>query len=160
MKAQWQEGGGRILLGDNTGGGAVMLRLIGFRCQIRLAPDLPESYPLRKSGSVCSSLQLTYLHSKSNSLLQLWSLTLPVNATNSLLLNQAALLQSLVIRTRDSICGFHPVSHAGSVTVLTLSRSHKLLSWEYTWCCAVKVGKADHVCGCVRIISNNNKEYL
>ena len=31
MKAQWDEGGGRILLGDNTGGGAVMLRPITFQ---------------------------------------------------------------------------------------------------------------------------------
>lgn len=29
MKAQW-DGGGRILLSDKTGGGAVMLQLIGF----------------------------------------------------------------------------------------------------------------------------------
>jgi hypothetical protein len=28
MRAQWDEGGGKILLGDNTGGGAVMLRPI------------------------------------------------------------------------------------------------------------------------------------
>jgi hypothetical protein len=31
MKAQKDEGNGRILLGDNTGGGAVMLRSIKFR---------------------------------------------------------------------------------------------------------------------------------
>ena len=31
-KAQRDEDGGRILLGDNTGGGAVMLRLIRFCC--------------------------------------------------------------------------------------------------------------------------------
>ena len=32
MRAQQDDGGGRILLGDNTGVGAVMLRPIGFRC--------------------------------------------------------------------------------------------------------------------------------
>jgi hypothetical protein len=32
MKAQWDEGRGRILLGDNTGGGAVMLWPIRLRC--------------------------------------------------------------------------------------------------------------------------------
>jgi hypothetical protein len=32
MKAQGAGSGGRILLGDNTGGGAVMLRPIGFLC--------------------------------------------------------------------------------------------------------------------------------
>ena len=46
------------------------------------------------------------------------------------------------------------------VTVLALIRSHKLLSREYTWCFAVKVGKADHVCSCIRIISNTVPEHL
>jgi hypothetical protein len=32
MKAQWDEGFGRILLGDNTNGNEVMLRPIGFQC--------------------------------------------------------------------------------------------------------------------------------
>jgi hypothetical protein len=32
MKAQREEGGGRRLLGDNTGGGAVMLWPISFQC--------------------------------------------------------------------------------------------------------------------------------
>jgi hypothetical protein len=32
MKAQGEAGGGRILLGDNTGGGAVMLRPVRFHC--------------------------------------------------------------------------------------------------------------------------------
>jgi hypothetical protein len=64
MKAHWDEGGRRILLGDNTGSGAVMLRPVRFQCvgvcistrlslytftvdhmytQFRLSPDLPES---------------------------------------------------------------------------------------------------------------------
>jgi hypothetical protein len=30
MEAELEEGGGRILLGDNTGGGAVMLRSVRF----------------------------------------------------------------------------------------------------------------------------------
>jgi hypothetical protein len=62
MKAQWDEGGGTILLGDNTGSRAVLLRPIRFRCvgvristgqfvyacitdrmrtQFRLAPEFP-----------------------------------------------------------------------------------------------------------------------
>jgi len=32
MKAQRDEGGGRILLGDNTGSGAGMLRPVNFQC--------------------------------------------------------------------------------------------------------------------------------
>jgi hypothetical protein len=32
MKVQRDEDGGRILLGDNTGGGAVMLRQIRIQC--------------------------------------------------------------------------------------------------------------------------------
>jgi hypothetical protein len=32
MKAQLDERGGRILLGDKTNGGAVMLRPINFQC--------------------------------------------------------------------------------------------------------------------------------
>jgi hypothetical protein len=32
MKAQSDEGGGRILLGDNTGGRVIMLRPIWFQC--------------------------------------------------------------------------------------------------------------------------------
>jgi len=66
LKAQWHEGDGRVLLGDNTGGGAVMLLRNRFRCagvrisagllcmyivicmrhsglrRIRRAPNLPE----------------------------------------------------------------------------------------------------------------------
>jgi hypothetical protein len=60
MKAQWDESGEIILLGDNRGDWAVMLRLIGFQCaglacthtrpceystlmrKIRLAPDPQE----------------------------------------------------------------------------------------------------------------------
>ena len=34
IKAQCDESGGRILLGDNTGGVAVLLRPIGFRCVV------------------------------------------------------------------------------------------------------------------------------
>jgi len=33
-EAQWDERDGRVLLGDNTGGVAVMLRSIGFRFQL------------------------------------------------------------------------------------------------------------------------------
>jgi hypothetical protein len=32
MKAQWDEGGGRVLLGDNTGGGTFMLWPIRYQC--------------------------------------------------------------------------------------------------------------------------------
>ena len=32
MKTQLDEGGGRILLGDNTGGGAAVLLTIGLHC--------------------------------------------------------------------------------------------------------------------------------
>jgi hypothetical protein len=74
MKAQWDVGGGRISLGDNTGGGAVLLRPIRFCCvgiwistglplvytsswpyvtQIRLTADLAERNYCIKSGSVC-----------------------------------------------------------------------------------------------------------
>jgi hypothetical protein len=76
VKAQWDESGGRILLGDNTGGEAVMLRPIRFQCvgawisaglpgmctyswpysyllKIRLEPDLLECrYPVRKCSAV------------------------------------------------------------------------------------------------------------
>jgi hypothetical protein len=55
MKTQWDEGSGRILLGDNTDNGAVMLRPFSFQCaefvfqlehtiqytHLRLEPDLP-----------------------------------------------------------------------------------------------------------------------
>jgi len=50
MKAQWDEGGGRILLGDNTGRGAVMLLTIRFRWSAsRPSRNLPPGktwYPL------------------------------------------------------------------------------------------------------------------
>jgi hypothetical protein len=78
MKAQWDEDGGRILLGDNTGGRAVMLRPIefqyagvgistGFSCvhmylalciiisnkrKIRLAPILPDLNYCVSQGSL------------------------------------------------------------------------------------------------------------
>ena len=32
LKTQWEEGGGRLLLGNNTGGGAVMFWPIRFQC--------------------------------------------------------------------------------------------------------------------------------
>jgi hypothetical protein len=42
MKAQGDEGGGRILLGDNTGGGVVMLLPSRFQCVvIRISNGLP-----------------------------------------------------------------------------------------------------------------------
>ena len=42
MKAQGDEGGGRILLGDNTGGGVVKLRPSRFQCVvIRISSGLP-----------------------------------------------------------------------------------------------------------------------
>jgi hypothetical protein len=45
MKAQGDEGGGRILLGDNTGGGVVMLRPSKFqRVVIRISSGLPYIY--------------------------------------------------------------------------------------------------------------------
>jgi len=34
MKAQWDKGGGRILLGNNTDDSAVMLRPIRFQCVV------------------------------------------------------------------------------------------------------------------------------
>ena len=73
MKAQWDERGGRRLLGDNTGGGAVTLRPIRLQCarvnslaytyivdhmytRLRLAQNSTCARPsgrqlLRKSGS-------------------------------------------------------------------------------------------------------------
>jgi len=42
IKAQGNEGERRILLGDNTGSGAVVLRPIGFQCDgIWLSTELP-----------------------------------------------------------------------------------------------------------------------
>jgi hypothetical protein len=48
MKAQWHESG-RILLGDNTGGGAIMLRPIRFHCV---------------DDQVSTGLPLIYLHTR------------------------------------------------------------------------------------------------
>ena len=42
------------------------------------------------------------------------------------------------------------------VTVLALNFSHKLLPREYMWCFVVKVGKADRVSGCIKIINNTS----
>ena len=45
MKAQWGDGGGRILLGDIIGDGAVMLRPIGFLCVgVWFSTELPFIY--------------------------------------------------------------------------------------------------------------------
>jgi hypothetical protein len=45
MKAQWGDGGGRILLGDIIGDGAVMLRPIGFLCVgVWISTELPFMY--------------------------------------------------------------------------------------------------------------------
>ena len=44
MKAQEDEGGGRILLGDNTGGGVVVMRPSRFQCVvIRISNGLPAA---------------------------------------------------------------------------------------------------------------------
>jgi hypothetical protein len=48
MKAQCDEGGGRILLGDNTGGGAVMLKSIRFQSfGVWISSGLPCIYIYR-----------------------------------------------------------------------------------------------------------------
>jgi len=107
MKAHWNESGGGILLGDNTGGGAVMLRPIrcgvfepGFQldlllyvyicswpyadytqCKIQLATDFPGRYLLRELRSVCSfppSLPM-FAFSHYYSIFNLMSLRLLVN---------------------------------------------------------------------------------
>jgi hypothetical protein len=45
MKAQWEGGGGRILLGDDTGGGAVVRLPIMFRCAgVLISGGLPCTY--------------------------------------------------------------------------------------------------------------------
>jgi len=45
MKSQWHEGGRRILLGDNTDGGAIMLRPIKFHCTSdQASTGLPSIY--------------------------------------------------------------------------------------------------------------------
>jgi hypothetical protein len=45
MKAQREGGGGRILLGDDTGGGAVVLWPIVFRCaRVLISGGLPCTY--------------------------------------------------------------------------------------------------------------------
>jgi hypothetical protein len=45
MKAQWDERDGRTLLGDNTSGGAVILRPIRFQCvAVRIWTGLPFIY--------------------------------------------------------------------------------------------------------------------
>jgi hypothetical protein len=45
IKTQWGEGDGRILLGDNTGGGVVMLRSIRFQCdRVCISTRLPSVY--------------------------------------------------------------------------------------------------------------------
>ena len=45
LKAQREEGGGRILLGDNKDGGAVILRPIRFRCsRSRISTGLSCTY--------------------------------------------------------------------------------------------------------------------
>jgi hypothetical protein len=73
MRAQRDEGSGRVLLGDKTGGGAVMLRRIKFQCVevkldslhihavliiciLRHATDFPNSKLLQKSGGHCCQL--------------------------------------------------------------------------------------------------------
>jgi hypothetical protein len=42
MKQKWDEGGGRVLLGDNTRGGEIMLWLIRFQCDpVCISTSLP-----------------------------------------------------------------------------------------------------------------------
>ena len=40
MKEQWDEGGGRILLDDDTGVGTVMLRQIKLHCDVWISAGL------------------------------------------------------------------------------------------------------------------------
>ena len=45
METQSDEGGGRVLLGDNAGGGAVMLWLLRFQCvRVWTSAGLPGTY--------------------------------------------------------------------------------------------------------------------
>ena len=87
MKTQCQEGDGRILLGDNTGGGVVMLRPTRFQCvgvwrstgllclfdvheiqtrKVRLETDLPERkgkvIPLQAWSAPEGSRKLRFPH--------------------------------------------------------------------------------------------------
>jgi hypothetical protein len=58
MKAEWDEGEGRILLGDNTGGAAVMLRRIEFRCgRVRIWSELLFMY-VRTYFTTCILCQI------------------------------------------------------------------------------------------------------
>jgi hypothetical protein len=58
MKARWGEGGGRILLGDNTGGGAVVPRTIRFQC---LGIWRSTGFPLYTHIYILS--YISYIHS-------------------------------------------------------------------------------------------------
>jgi hypothetical protein len=63
MKAQLSGGGGRILLGDNTGAGAVMLRPIRFQCDgfwilpVLLSTNI-YSWPCVYSITTCAKFDL------------------------------------------------------------------------------------------------------
>jgi len=54
MKAQWEEIGGRILLGNNTGGWSISLGPIRFHCfKVRISTELPCTF-----GHICNLLRL------------------------------------------------------------------------------------------------------
>ena len=58
MKAQWRSCG-RMLLGDNTGGGAVMLRPVRFEYTgVRVSTGLPCEYVVCVVGHKTSPLDL------------------------------------------------------------------------------------------------------
>jgi len=63
MKVDWDEGGRRILLGNNTRGGAVMLQPIRFQCvRVQISTALPCTYiygsPHVYSVLTCASSEL------------------------------------------------------------------------------------------------------
>jgi len=63
MKEQRDEGGGRILLGDNTSDGAVMPRTIGFRCAaLWISTGLPSKYMYLPIFTFNCQLQKRKLH--------------------------------------------------------------------------------------------------
>jgi quinol-cytochrome oxidoreductase complex cytochrome b subunit len=124
MKAQWDEGSGRILLGDNTGGGAVMLQPIRFQCvgvcfSLGLFSVCMYRWPYIYSASPCKITPLMKCTNKISALkqvlshkgrqirhiLSVWRLMM-FYFTLTFPTSQRASFISIIIRCMEIICFF------------------------------------------------------
>jgi hypothetical protein len=92
LKAQWDKVGGRILLGDNTGDGVVILWLIMFqRSRVRIWAGLSHNWPWVYSVLTCAKC---YLYQTFWNIIIAWSCGVSVPYTGISIYSNGLLIRS------------------------------------------------------------------